>query len=526
MRTSMDAQSSIEANGPIDLARVAAFRVGEATVQPSRLAISGPSREVSIEPRVMQVLAVLGEARGETVSRDTLLDRCWPGVVVGEDSVHRAIAEARRALREAGADAGIETVPRVGYRLEVASETEAAEQSPEAKPAVLARRGLVLGGGAMVAAAAGGWWVMRPKRDSRVTTLLESARQALREELPDRNAQGLGFLKEAAALAPNDPEVLGLLSVAWRNAAEYGAAGEASQAAAQSEATARKALAIDPDEGNALAALATLQPFYGDWASAERRLLGVLDKAPEALPAISHLTTLYQSSGYLEESDERNLSALRLDPLSPVFQFRGALKHWIGGRLPQADTQIDRAIELWPRHPAVWNARLMIYAYTGRAEAGREFLENESLRPPMVPPMAMALWRAVLEALAGADPAARDRARAASIKAALQSVSGANTALMYLAHSGELDTAFEVADGFLLRRGPYAASGQVGDRQTWATDLAWKRTMFLFTPAMLNVRRDPRFATLREGIGLAKFWRDRGEEPDYPAFDARQASSG
>lgn len=521
----MDAQSSIEAKGPIDLARVSAFRVGTASVQPSRLVISGPSGEVSLEPRVMQVLAVLGEAHGATVSRDTLLDRCWPGVVVGEDSVHRAIAEARRALREAGAESGIETVPRVGYRLEVASKPDAAGQPPGAGPPLMARRGLVVGAAAIGALAVGGWWVMRPKRDPRVTTLLESARQALREELPDRNAQGLGFLKEAAALAPNDPEVLGLLSVAWRNASEYGAAGEASQAAEQSEATARKALAIDPDEGNALAALATLQPFYGDWAAAERRLLNVLDKAPDALPAISHLTTLYQSSGYLQASDDRNLSALRLDPLSPVFQFRGALKHWIGGRLPQADAQIDRAIELWPRHPAVWNTRLMIYAYTGRADAGLEYLESESQRPATVPPMAMALWRAVLGALASGDAAARDRARAASIKAAQQSVSGSNTALMYLAHSGELDTAFEVANGFLLRRGPYAASGQIGDRQTWVTDQAWRRTMFLFTPAMLNVRRDPRFASLAEGMGLTRFWRDRGEEPDYPAFDARQAKA-
>lgn len=520
----MDAQSSIYVNGPIDLARVPDFRVGLATVHPSRLVISGPGGEISLEPRVMQVLAVLGEARGATVSRDALLERCWPGVVVGEDSVHRAIAEARRSLREAGAEAGIETVPRVGYRLEVACEPEVPTKSDEAKPALLARRGLVIGGAAIAAAAAGGWWVMRPKRDPRVSTLLESARQALREELPDRNAQGLGFLKEAAGLAPNDAQVLGLLSVAWRNAAEYGTAAEAAQAAAQCEATAREALAIDPDEGNALAALATLQPFFGDWAAAERRLLGVLDKAPEAIPAISHLTTLYQSSGYLQSSDEQNAEALRLDPLSPVFQFRGALKHWIAGRLPQADAQIDRAIELWPRHPAVWNARLMIYAYTGRAAAGIKVLENEGLRPPSAPPAAIGLWRTVLTALAEGSPATSEQARKVSIAAAQQSVSGANTALMYLAHAGELDTAFEVAEGFLLRRGPYAAAGQASSRQTWVTDQAWRRTMFLFTPAMRSVRQDPRFAALAEGMGLTKFWDVRGIKPDYPEFDARQAA--
>lgn len=374
------------------------------------------------------------------------------------------------------------------------------------------------------AAAGTRWWASRQTRDPRVQTLLGSGRQALREELPGRNAQGLGFLQEAAKRAPDNAEVLGLLSVAWRNAAEYAPAEGAAAAARLCETTARRALRIDPDEGNALSALATLQPFYGDWAASERRLLSVLDKAPEAITAITHLTALYQSSGYLRESRERNEQALKLDPLSPVFQFRGALKHWIDGDVASADAAIDRAIELWPRHPAVWNTRLMLYACTGRADAGQTFLANPALRPPSLPEPALGLWRMVLAALAG-EAGAAERAREACLRATLGSVSGSHTSLMYLSHVGELDAAFEVAYGFLLRRGPLAAAGQAGSRQTWVTDQAWRRSMPLFTPAARPLRMDPRFAALADGMGLTDYWKARGT-PDFIAADKRAVTAG
>lgn len=524
----MDAHSSNMVRMPIDLSLAPDCRVGAATIHPSRLSVTGPDADVIVEPRVMQVLVVLCEAGGATVSRETFFERCWPGVIVGDDAVNRAIGEARKALRDSGAGAGIETIPRVGYRLDTfAQDTKPAGTGGEAAPrSAMDRRVMLAGGGLLaVGAAAGAWWLAsRPSRDPRVQTLLDSGRQALREELPDRNAQGLGFLKEAAGLAPDDAEVLGLLAVAWRNAAEYAPEADAAAAAGQCESTAKRALRIDPDEGNALAALATLQPFFGDWTASEKRLLVVLDKAPESIPALSHLTTLYQSSGYLEESRKRNDQALALDPLSPVFQFRAALKHWIDGDLPRADTTIDRAVELWPRHPAVWNARLMLFAYTGRADAGRTFLANTALRPASLPAPALELWRTVLDALAGL-PGAAAIARAASVQAAVRSVSGAHTALMYLSHVGELDTAFEVASGFLLRRGPLAGAGQSGSRQTWVTDQAWRRTMPLFTPATRPLRMDPRFAALAEGMGLTGYWKARGT-PDFLAADRRAVAAG
>lgn len=105
----------------IDLGREADFALGPLQVRPSRREIvSGAGREV-LEPRVMQVLVALVRQRNEVVSRDALIDLCWGGRIVGDDAINACVAKVRRAGETTGAYA-IETVPRVGYRLEASGE--------------------------------------------------------------------------------------------------------------------------------------------------------------------------------------------------------------------------------------------------------------------------------------------------------------------------------------------------------------------------------------------------------------------
>src|SRR3954470_8989025 len=93
------------------------FRVGNVAVSPPTRTVRGPSGSVDVEPRVMQVLVVLAEAAGQVVTRESLFNRCWGSVYVGDDSLNRAIAAVRRAAALAGGGFEIETIPRTGYRL-------------------------------------------------------------------------------------------------------------------------------------------------------------------------------------------------------------------------------------------------------------------------------------------------------------------------------------------------------------------------------------------------------------------------
>ena len=73
--------------------------------------------ETTVEPRVMQVLVALWRNAGEVVSRDRLIAVCWEGRVVGDDAVNSCVAKVRRIGESYGVFA-VDTVPRVGYRLQ------------------------------------------------------------------------------------------------------------------------------------------------------------------------------------------------------------------------------------------------------------------------------------------------------------------------------------------------------------------------------------------------------------------------
>ena len=74
------------------------------------------------------------DADGAVLSRDELLERCWPGVVVGDDAVHRVISGLRKAAAATGGTFVIETIPRIGYRLKPKASLES-EVAPEAADA-------------------------------------------------------------------------------------------------------------------------------------------------------------------------------------------------------------------------------------------------------------------------------------------------------------------------------------------------------------------------------------------------------
>jgi TolB-like protein/Flp pilus assembly protein TadD len=102
----------------MQLAHQAAFKLGALKVRPSTREVETPHGREILQPRVMQVLVQLAQADGAVVSRDDLIESCWDGRVVGEDAITLVMMKLRKlAARSEGAFA-IETIPRVGYRLQ------------------------------------------------------------------------------------------------------------------------------------------------------------------------------------------------------------------------------------------------------------------------------------------------------------------------------------------------------------------------------------------------------------------------
>ena len=118
----------------VDLAHEPDFVLGKVQVRPGRREIVGAAWREIIDPRVMQVLVALARAQGEVVSRDDLIESCWDGVIVGEDAINRCINRLRKTAEASSNAFSIETVPRVGYRLNVAVSEAALADMPKAQP--------------------------------------------------------------------------------------------------------------------------------------------------------------------------------------------------------------------------------------------------------------------------------------------------------------------------------------------------------------------------------------------------------
>jgi len=512
------------------LARRPDFRLGSGIVRPSVRTVEGPGGSAAAEPRVMQVLLAFADAGAAVLTRDDLLRICWKGMIVGDDSINRAVAEVRRIARETGAGFGIETIPRIGYRLTGGAATSARPLSePESVPApveatpepvdpvpVKTTRRWIIGGAlaATGAVAFGVWTAFRPRPDPRYLELLDRGKQALRMGLPESNTQGVEIFQEAVTIRPDDAAAWGLLALAKSYVADSSPSRSAGSTFQESEQAARRALALDEREPNALAVLAMLQRKLDDWLTTERKLRDVLAIAPDNTAALDGLVALLQASGYSQESWDLNERTVSLDPLRPSPLFRKALKHWIMGRPLEADRVIARARELWPAHPSVWNARLLISAFTGQIQAARILVGDQATTSLMITPTAVAVWDVSLTALETRDPRDIAKARAANVAAAPLSPGLSVHAILIMGALEEVDAAYSIIDGLLLQRGGLVTQTDSGQGPSPASDPLWRQTQWLFTPATKSLRAGPRFLSLCDAIGLTEFWRGRGVPPD------------
>ncbi|WP_406670407.1 lysine decarboxylation/transport transcriptional activator CadC [Raoultella terrigena] len=96
-------------------------RVGEWLVTPSVNQISRKGRQLTLEPRLIDLLVFFARHPGEVLSRDELIDNVWTRNVVTSHVVTQSISELRKSLKD-GDDSSLEyiaTVPKRGYKLTV-----------------------------------------------------------------------------------------------------------------------------------------------------------------------------------------------------------------------------------------------------------------------------------------------------------------------------------------------------------------------------------------------------------------------
>ncbi|WP_165961094.1 winged helix-turn-helix domain-containing protein [Qipengyuania sediminis] len=502
-----------------DLSRLPAIALGTARIDAASHSIRGPGGTVVLRPQVMLVFLALHEAGGRVVGRDDLIARAWSGRFVAEDSLNGAISELRRALRAAGVDdVEVVTVPKTGYRLKQPGQAAIIldGESPTPSTPVLGgnRRALLFGGAAALAAAGAGAWLWRDReRDREVARLINRGLIALRQGLPQVDAQGIDAFRAATRADPDNARAWGLLALSLRAATEYAPPANLATLREQAEAAARTALTIDPAQLDARTALVLLEPAFGRWFEVEAELRAILKQDPDNAFASSALATLLMSTGQVR-------SCLRLldwqvqhFPLSPNLQFRRVYTLWSAGRLRDAEGVAARAMQSWPRHPAVWFAQFWLFAFTERAFRAQAMLADIGTRPSM-PPAAAALLDLSLAALARPSPELTARAVAAHLRAAAAGPAQAISAILVLSGLDAGAESLAVARGFLAQRGEVLVTPRHSARQVSVTDQHHRMTMMLWIPATRALRDQGGFDGLCRDIGLADYWRRSGKRPD------------
>ena len=494
-----------------DLALRPDLQLGPMLVSPSRRLVEGPGGHAHVEPLIMQVFLLLLDAGGKVVTRTELFDQCWGGVMVGDDSLNRAIAKVRRTGAQIAPGLfEIETIPRTGYRL-TGEILQHLSERPEGKSdttvtSTRVSRRMLVGGAAATAAALGGlgFWSIRSREDRQFQELVSRGRDVL--AYGDPSANSVPFFERAVAIRPNDAQAQGLLAFARATNAP-----ESPDASQEAQSAARAALRLDQDEPNARLALFLMQRSSLDFAETEDLLREILRTDPANTGAMRFLWNMLQCVGRSRDALALVERAIAVEPLGAISHYPRAQLLWITGRTAEADRVIDQAMEHWPDHRFVRFARFTIFAFTNRPRAALAMLESPKTAPQNYSPEAIALWRVSLAALDQRTPANIAAARSANLDAAMRNPQLSSQAVLALSGLGETDAAFEIVNSLFVV--PAANPNAPPAKGT-----AWRFTPWLFTPPTAVLRRDPRFAPICNESGLTEYWAKRRVRPDYRVF--------
>ncbi|MBY0239052.1 MAG: winged helix-turn-helix domain-containing protein [Burkholderiaceae bacterium] len=103
------------------------FRFGDWQIDPDSNTLRNSEASANVEPKAMEVLRYLCRHAGAVIPPEELLQACWGNAELGDNPIHKAITQLRRALGDSASEPRyVETVRKRGYRAIAAVMTEEA----------------------------------------------------------------------------------------------------------------------------------------------------------------------------------------------------------------------------------------------------------------------------------------------------------------------------------------------------------------------------------------------------------------
>jgi len=524
----MDIASRPLAESPISLADEPDFMVGTLVAKPSVRQIVGGGESETLEPRVMQVLVALGRARGEVVSRDSLIASCWGGRAIGDDAINRAIGKLRRRAETDGSFR-IDTIPRVGFRLMETRSAAGIDLAEHKAPVPVApsqrnRRVFLTTAAAGIASAFAALTIWRRQTDGEmapeIAPLMQQALIALNQNTAEGQSQAVGLYRRVVTIAPDYADGWGALGNAYAVGAGYRPTGERDAMRARAMSAGRRALALDPDNRLGQVALATAVPLNGNWLNVERALRRAASQHGDNQQLLFALGSVLISVGRHLEALDLIQRIERIAPPQPHIYYCHARLLWAANRIDEADRVMAEAASVYPTHFAIWFVRFYLLMYTGRASAAISLAQDRDSRPSGIPQGELDNVLRFAMAIQSGAPGAVSSVLADNRALAHRGAGYAENAIAFACAVNEIDEAFALAEAYYFGRGFVVPEVRFTREQGSYTPQQDRNTAFLFWPPTSSMCTDRRFEGLMTELGLTRYWREARVFPDYRAAAA------
>jgi tetratricopeptide (TPR) repeat protein len=254
------------------------------------------------------------------------------------------------------------------------------------------------------------------------------------------------------------------------------------EAFARAEDAALRALALDPESGEALTSLGGVQLARGHFGPAEEAFRRAIEVGRSSADTHHWYAFLLATLGRLDESLREMDLAHELDPLSMAVLTSEARVLMLAGKLDAGVGVLESAIDLEPTYP--WTHLLLAGARVRQRRLDDARLEAEAALRELPSEARARATLAALQALTGDEAAAREvlvRLARESEDESRPATVGFSVAVIHAA-LGETDMAFQVLENL-----------------TWNSELLFS---LQGDPFLDPLRADPRYPALLRRLGL------------------------
>ena len=266
------------------------------------------------------------------------------------------------------------------------------------------------------------------------------------------------------------------------------------QVRTEAQQEARRALALEPHNGEAYLALELALPPL-EWKAREALLDQGASMDPNFEPGAMMKGRLLWDVGRGRDALVWFQRAHDLDPLHNGENWSLALSLAEEGHAGESRNLVSQMQVQWPGQMSTRDARFWTSVVTGATGDTLAQIADPTTRPVLMDQQSADAWSAALRAIASHDPAARIAAIKQVKEASDAGSLNRGHALTLLSMLGDLDGAFAQAELY--------------------QPISSYSPPFLFLSSTAAMRSDPRFMRLARKFGFVAYWRATGYWPDF-----------